>query len=263
MGTDLRRGRLAAGRRDRHHGVGRPRSPRRSSAPSTGPATRAGPASAAIRDFGRDISEETHTFAVERQPGEIRWYVDGILYHRATPADVAPEPVGLRPSLLPAAEHGRGRQLRRRGRPRHRLPAVDGGGLRPGLRGPGHRGALRGPLRRRLRGLAPGDRAVHRFQRSAHQPHGAPNDGFGRTQVWGYGFVLPEGGTRAGDMWLARVELDAPRARDRDHAPPTAARVAAPAPGRRCPRAARCPSPRAGRPDHRAHAPVRSCSRRT
>jgi hypothetical protein len=49
------------------------------------------------------------------------------------------------------------------------------------------------------------------FRRSAFQPHGAPNDGFGRAQVWGYGFVLPEGGTRAGEMWLARVELDPTR----------------------------------------------------
>ena len=49
------------------------------------------------------------------------------------------------------------------------------------------------------------------FRRSRHQPHRAPNDGFGRTQVWGYGFVLPEGGTRAGEMWLARVELEAAR----------------------------------------------------
>ena len=36
------------------------------------------------------------------------------------------------------------------------------------------------------------------FTRSRRQPHGAPNDGFGRAQVWGYGFVLPEGGTRGG-----------------------------------------------------------------
>src|SRR6185436_7918246 len=49
------------------------------------------------------------------------------------------------------------------------------------------------------------------FQRSLHQPPGAPDDGFGRAQVWGYGFVLPEGGTRGGDMWLARVDLDVAR----------------------------------------------------
>jgi hypothetical protein len=49
------------------------------------------------------------------------------------------------------------------------------------------------------------------FRRSRHQPPHAPNDGFGRTQVWGYGFVLPDGGTRGGDMWLARVELEAAR----------------------------------------------------
>ena len=29
--------------------------------------------------------------------------------------------------------------------------------------------------------------------------------------MWGYGFVLPEGGTRSGDMWLSRVELDPAR----------------------------------------------------
>jgi hypothetical protein len=49
------------------------------------------------------------------------------------------------------------------------------------------------------------------FARSAHQPAGAPNDGFGRSQVSGYGFVLPDGGTRSGEMWLSRVELDAAR----------------------------------------------------
>jgi carbohydrate binding protein with CBM11 domain len=46
------------------------------------------------------------------------------------------------------------------------------------------------------------------FVRSSHQPDGAPNDGFSRAQVWGYGFVLPEGGTRSGDLWLASVKLD-------------------------------------------------------
>ncbi len=55
-----------------------------------GPGYSAARASAAPATSGATISEETHTFAVEREPGEIRWYVDGILYHRATPADVAP-----------------------------------------------------------------------------------------------------------------------------------------------------------------------------
>src|SRR5262249_17527446 len=49
------------------------------------------------------------------------------------------------------------------------------------------------------------------FQRSRSQPRQAPNDGFGRNEVWGYGFVLPEGGTKSGDMWLASVEREAAR----------------------------------------------------
>ena len=35
-------------------------------------------------------TNDYHTFAMEWQPDLIEWYVDGILYHTATPADVAP-----------------------------------------------------------------------------------------------------------------------------------------------------------------------------
>ena len=41
-------------------------------------------------DFGSPAADEFHTFGVEWQPDVIRWYVDGIQYHQATPADVAP-----------------------------------------------------------------------------------------------------------------------------------------------------------------------------
>lgn len=41
-------------------------------------------------DFGEPAANDFHTFAVEWQPDEIHWYVDGIRYHSATPADVAP-----------------------------------------------------------------------------------------------------------------------------------------------------------------------------
>ena len=36
-------------------------------------------------DFGVPVSDEYHTFWVEWTPELIRWYVDGIFYHRATP----------------------------------------------------------------------------------------------------------------------------------------------------------------------------------
>ncbi|HEX2443916.1 MAG TPA: carbohydrate binding domain-containing protein [Vicinamibacterales bacterium] len=173
-----------------------------------GPGYSGGASFGGVRDFGRDISNETHVFAVEREPGEIRWYVDGILYHRATPADVAPNqwvfdhpfflllnmavggnfggPVGA-DTVFPqsiAVDY-----VRVYGAPdtseRFEAPFVDDfAGWR----------RLTVPF--------------SSFTRSAWQPHGAPNDGFGRAEVWGYGFVLPDGGTRAGEMLLARVELE-------------------------------------------------------
>ena len=39
--------------------------------------------------FGEPVPASAHTFAVEWEPGLISWYVDDILYHSATPADVA------------------------------------------------------------------------------------------------------------------------------------------------------------------------------
>jgi hypothetical protein len=43
--------------------------------------------------------------------------------------------------------------------------------------------------------------------RSAEQPAGAPDDGLGLTEVWGYGFQLPPAGS--GSFYLDRVHLEA------------------------------------------------------
>jgi beta-glucanase (GH16 family) len=176
-----------------------------------GPGYSGGASFGGSRDFGRDLSGETHTFAVEREPGEIRWYVDGILYHRATPSDVAPNqwvfdhPFFL---LLNVAVGGN-----------------FGGPVAPGTVFPQSMAVdyirvygaedtaerFEAPFVDDFRGWRRVTVPFSAFQRSASQPDGAPNDGFGRAQVWGYGFVLPEGGTRAGEMWLARVDLDPTR----------------------------------------------------
>jgi len=44
--------------------------------------------------------------------------------------------------------------------------------------------------------------------RSADQPAGAPDDGLGLNEVWGYGFELPEGGTTSGTLRLDQVRLE-------------------------------------------------------
>jgi beta-glucanase (GH16 family) len=210
MGTDLGEvGWPQAGEIDIMEWVGR--APQQVFGTIHGPGYSGGASFGGVQDFGRDISEETHTFAVERQPGEIRWYVDGVLYHRATPADVAPNqwvfdhPFFL---LLNMAVGGN-----------------FGGEVSPDTVFPQSlkvdfiRVFGASDTAERFEAPFVDDFAGWRritvpftgFQRSHHQPRHAPNDGFGRTQVWGYGFVLPEGGTRAGEMWLARVELEAAR----------------------------------------------------
>ena len=41
-------------------------------------------------DLGEPVADDFHTFAVEWQPDKIVWFIDGIAYHAADPADVAP-----------------------------------------------------------------------------------------------------------------------------------------------------------------------------
>jgi hypothetical protein len=48
--------------------------------------------------------------------------------------------------------------------------------------------------------------------RSATQPAGAPDDGLTLTEVWGYGFRLPDPGTWAGELLLDQVRLAQPSA---------------------------------------------------
>lgn len=55
-----------------------------------GPGYSGGGAFGAIFDIGVPVANDYHTYAVEWEPNQIRWYFDGILYHTATPADVAP-----------------------------------------------------------------------------------------------------------------------------------------------------------------------------
>ena len=38
--------------------------------------------------FNGDFSDDFHEFAIEREPGVIRWYVDGYRYHEVTEADL-------------------------------------------------------------------------------------------------------------------------------------------------------------------------------
>lgn len=41
-------------------------------------------------DLGAPVSDDFHVFAVEWRPDHIAWFLDGVQYHEAAPADVAP-----------------------------------------------------------------------------------------------------------------------------------------------------------------------------
>lgn len=41
-------------------------------------------------DLGKPVADDFHTFAIEWRPGHIAWSVDGVAYHEASPAAVAP-----------------------------------------------------------------------------------------------------------------------------------------------------------------------------
>jgi beta-glucanase (GH16 family) len=210
MGTDLGQvGWPQAGEIDIMEWVGR--QPEEVFGTIHGPGYSGGASFGGVRDFGRDISEETHVFAVEREPGEIRWYVDGELYHRATPADVAPDPWVFDHPFFLLLNMAVGGNFGGPVSPDTVFPQTMKVDYIRVFGAPDTAERFSAPFVDDFVGWRKVTVPFGTFQRSARQPFRAPNDGFGRSEVWGYGFVLPEGGTRGGDMWLARVELEAAR----------------------------------------------------
>ncbi|MGD2077113.1 MAG: choice-of-anchor Q domain-containing protein, partial [Chloroflexota bacterium] len=161
-------------------------------------------------DFGQPVYNDYHIITIEWQPDEIKWYVDGILYHQADPTDVAPnewvfnDPVYL---LLNVAVGGN-----------------FGGPVGPDTTFPqtmnvDYVRVYQAPdTAERFEASFTDDFAGWRevfvpfddFVRSAEQPDGAPDDGLGLTEVWGYGFKLPDAGAATGKLLLDQVRLVSP-----------------------------------------------------
>ncbi len=164
-----------------------------------GPGYSGGNAYGNIYDFGSPVAATYHTYAVEWAPNEIHWYVDGINYHNATPANVAPnEWVYNHPFylLLNLAIGGN-----------------FGGSISPNLTFPQDmlvdyvRVYQAADTAERFEATfvdnIPGWRQIvipfSAFTRSAVQPAGAPNDGLTLTNMTGYGFDLQVGQNAAPD----------------------------------------------------------------
>lgn len=172
-----------------------------------GPGYAGGASYGNVYDFGGPVSDEYHTFAVEWQPDLIEWYVDGILYHTATPADVSPNPWVFNDPVFLLLNLAIGGNF--------------GGAIDPALELPQE---YKVDYVRVYQAADTAERfeasfvdnfvgwqevviPFTAFTRSTGQPAGAPNDGLGLDEVWGYGFTLPDGGTTDGALRLDQVRV--------------------------------------------------------
>ncbi|MFN2241934.1 MAG: family 16 glycosylhydrolase, partial [Anaerolineae bacterium] len=158
--------------------------------------------------FDGPVYEDYHTFAIVWQPDLIEWYVDDILYHSATPADVAPnEWVYNHPFyiLMNVAVGGNF------GGPVGEDTVFPQEMLVDYLRvyqGPDTAERWESAFADSFSGWQQVILPFTSFTRSADQPAGAPDDGLGLNEVWGYGLKLPEGGTTYGTLRLDQVRLE-------------------------------------------------------
>lgn len=167
-----------------------------------GPGYSGGSAYGDTYDFGEDLSNEWLTFAVEWEEGEIRWYVqrDGgeeILFHTATPADIAPNdwvyehPFTLLMNMAVGGNFGG--------------PLADTLTFPQELKVDYIRVYQAPDAEEKFETTFTDDEAGWRFvqlpfsnfERSADQPQGAADDGFGRTAVTGYEIEVSGGAASA------------------------------------------------------------------
>ncbi len=170
-----------------------------------GPGYSGGQAFGRTYTFPQPVAESYHTFSVEWSPDQIRWFVDGINYHNATPADVAPNewvfnhPFYLIMNLAIGGNFG--------------------GTISPDLtfpqqmlvdyvriyQAPNTSERFEANFVDNFSGWRKITVPFSAFARSAQQPAGAPNDGLGLNQVWGYGITLPA--NSSGTFHMDQVQL--------------------------------------------------------
>ena len=78
---------MAEERRDRHHGEHRSRTEHGPRHP-TGPGYSGAEVGKSYSLPSASFSDDFHVFAVEWRPNDVRWYVDGSLYHEMTPSTI-------------------------------------------------------------------------------------------------------------------------------------------------------------------------------
>jgi beta-glucanase (GH16 family) len=172
-----------------------------------GPGYSGGAGITGLHDLGEPVADRFHVFSIVWERDRIDWYVDGLLFHSASPDDTAGNPWVFDDPFFMITNLAVGGNL---GGP------VGGDVVFP-------RRLLidyvrvyqaRDSAERFAAGFVDdftGWQQVslpwEAFARSDRQPPGAPDDGLTLTEVWGYGFALPEDGVETNPLLLDRVEL--------------------------------------------------------
>ncbi len=168
-----------------------------------GPGYNGGGAFGDIYDFSPNrVDEQYHTFVVEWQPNLIKWYVDGIQYHQAEPADVPGPWVFEKPFFL-LLNFAIGGNFGGAIDPANTYPQEYFVDYVRVYQGPDTAERFETTFTDAVEGWQQVSIPVTSFVRSADQPAGAPDDGLGLSEVWGYSLGFPTG-TASGE---ARIDL--------------------------------------------------------
>ncbi|MDH3925213.1 MAG: family 16 glycosylhydrolase [Xanthomonadales bacterium] len=172
-----------------------------------GPGYSGGQSYGDIFDFGEPASNDYHTFAIEWQPDLIKWYVDGILYHTAAPADVAPNQWVFNDPVFMLLNQAVGGNFGGEVSDELVFPQVTAIDYVRVYQGPDTAERFASSFVDDFEGWQLVEVAFEDFGRSSEQPDGAPDDGLTLNEVWGYGFALPDGGSASGYLMLDQVRL--------------------------------------------------------
>lgn len=179
-----------------------------------------GPGYAGGASFGNtqtvpDLTADYHTYAVEWAPDLIKWYVDGALFHTATPADVAPNEWVFNDPVFLLLNMAIGGNFGGTVSPDLTMPQSMKIDYVRAYQGPDTAERFQAPFVDNFTGWQKVTVPFVDFTRSSDQPVGAPDDGLSLTDVWGYGFRMPVG-SAASNVMLDHVRLT-------DQTPPSVA----------------------------------------
>jgi beta-glucanase (GH16 family) len=177
-----------------------------------GPGYSGGSSFGNVYDFGSPVYDDYHTFAIEWQPNDIKWYVDGVLYHQAVPADVAPNEWVFNHPFFIIMNVAIGGNFGGPVGPDTTFPQTMKVDYVHVYQGPDTAERFEATFTDDFGGWQEVFVPFDSFARSAEQPDGAPDDGLGLTEVWGYGIKLPDTGTTSGKLVLDQVRLVQPSA---------------------------------------------------